>query len=173
MKKIKDRKDLEERMARAAQVGAEVDVLVAKFNQDVADLTEEAREEVIEKKAEYDEIVLTIEEFAQENKKNADYFGESRTISLLAGAISWKLGKPAVETGNGFDVETFPKLARKLGFEEIIRTPPEELDKNAVIRLYSSGELTDDQLKKLGLKVDSEDGLTIKFKKIDKKKLGA
>jgi phage host-nuclease inhibitor protein Gam len=172
MIKIESREDLEQQMSAALQLLTEIGKEVAKADAQMADKIEAIRETVVEKKTEFDEIDAAIRKFAKKIKNDEEFFGDGRTCETLAGSLSWKMSKPAVECGDGFDEDKFPAIARKLGFEDIIRTPKEELDKTAVIRMYQSGDISDDQLKKLGLKIDQEDGLTIKFKKVDKKKLG-
>ncbi len=108
-----------------------------------------------------EELEAMIHAYVDKNKKSV--FSDGRkTREFPYGSISIRIGQLAIALRNGVTMSAVMDAARKLKLV-ITRTPPEELDKDAVKKHIKAGHINDDSLKELGLVATQSETINIKL----------
>ncbi len=107
-------------------------------------------------------IELGLESFA---KAHREEFQDKRTKQLKHGELSFRLHPPAVERLKGMTWLAVLELVRRAPkwSEKFIRIK-EELNKDAIIALYSSNEISANELASLGITVEQKESFGYKTK---------
>jgi phage host-nuclease inhibitor protein Gam len=110
-----------------------------------------------------------IETFATKNRDDEELFGEKKSLNLASGTIGFKLGRPSITLEDGFTTDDVVHNLEESRLKTCVtKTTKIDVDKAAVMKLYKTGKLTDEQLKDLGLQVSQSESFFIELKTVDK-----
>ncbi|MBU1096872.1 MAG: host-nuclease inhibitor Gam family protein [Bacteroidetes bacterium] len=138
----------------------------ADMNNKIQKIKDKFDEETKEARASKELLEKELSAFCLLNKSE---FQKNRTKTLLFGKVGFRTTPPKVtQLNRKYTVATTIELLKKIFTGKFLRTK-EEMDKEALLAAYACGELTDDKLAAVGLKVDQEDqfGYDIDWEKID------
>jgi phage host-nuclease inhibitor protein Gam len=145
--------------ATVARLNAEADVEIAKIRSTFSQEIGAAEEKVLA-------IRTRLTQFAEDNKQNVKFFPKGKkTLKVRSGEISISKGKTSVTFIDGADEAYAIQRIEKLGLEEdldLLREPPKELDKNAVLSYAATGELDTKTLKRIGITVAQKETISVK-----------
>lgn len=168
--KIATLEDAERVMNKLQSAKAKKDIATGEANREIVAI----RNPIVTKLGELEEFISNCEaELKRFTKwaydKQRGWFGGSKTINLHAGQLTLSEGKQTIELALTEEEVVARALANK--FEDIVRQPPMEINKQVVLAKITSGELTTENLRKLGIRQPPpEDSVAIKLTTVDKVK---
>ena len=144
------REDLEQavndyamKAAVARGLGAELDVELGKVRERYADriaVITDAMEPLAE----------AIEEWAV---LHPEEFGDKKSLELVAGKIGFRTTPPSVKTLRGVREESAVERVAKSEHVVAYIRDVQEINREAILADYAAGNVTDDELKNLGLRI--------------------
>jgi phage host-nuclease inhibitor protein Gam len=142
-----------DRRTAEVQMNAEISAVKLRF-QDA--LNDQAKEDA--------ELRGEIEQFAREHP---EAFSPSKTIARLHGVLSFRTTPPSVvPLSRQWTAERVLEAIHMANLaDQIVRVPPEEIDKPAILAKVAGGELSDVQLRDVGLRISQREvfGLDLKY----------
>jgi phage host-nuclease inhibitor protein Gam len=166
MPKINCFDDVNRVLFELAQLQSAISKKEADMNSRIQKVKDKFDEETKDARAAKELLEKEISAFCLLNKAE---FQKNRSKTLLFGKVGFRTTPPKVtQLNRKYTVATTIELLKKIFTGKFLRTK-EEVDKEALLAAYASGELTDDKLAAVGLKVDQEDQFSydIDWEKID------
>lgn len=156
---------LTSRFAAEAELGAlaaataERDRLVAKLEAELTDVRQRYEEKIDTQQEAIDAATDRLQAWAE---ANPDEFGDRKSLDLLHGTVGFRTGNPALKTLSGW---TWDRVKEKLvgGLAAFVRTKTEP-DKEGIHGAYQRGELSDAQLREIGLRIVQDEAFFIEPK---------
>lgn len=161
IKQVTSIADLESAMNEMQKCDAKVREAYAQLSADIASKRTELDEKLGIDAARKIELETMIQDYVDKNKAVIFPAGK-KSIELPAGTISIRLGPLSIAMKKGTKVDAVIAAAKRLKLK-ITRTPPEELDKDAVKDLINDEVINDATLKELGLVANQSETITIKL----------
>lgn len=160
--------DVEEAMNELQNVTASLDIKTGKANQKIAEIRNGMIEDVASLEEQKKRLSSAIESWADAHREDSELFPNGKkSLDLQAGTISFRLGAPKVVLRKKIKMVDVIARAIENGFRKILTKPEPELDKKAVKDLYDDGDLTDDDLKTLGLDITQDESVKIDLNTVD------
>ena len=126
----------------------------AKMNEKINELKSKYDEETADSRAKKQMLEKELEGFCKINK---DEFGKQKSKPMLFGIVFFRTSPPKVgQLNKKYSVATSLELIKKLFKNKFIRKK-EEIDKEEILSAYSGGELDDQKLAAVGLKIDQDE----------------
>lgn len=153
--------DMESAMNEMQKSDAKVREAYAKFSAEIAERRSELDAQLGTDSTRKIELEGMIQDYVDKNKATIFPAGK-KSLELPAGTISIRLGPLSIAMKKGTKLDSVIATAKRLKLK-ITRTPPEELDKDAVKELISDEVINDATLKELGLVANQSETITIKL----------
>ena len=158
---LKSFEDVDKELLRLGQIKARLQHEDAVYNDQLQQMRSEYESRVNEDTIAAKLIHENIEKFCIQYK---DEFEKRRSKELTHGTVGFRLGTPGVILLNRkYNWNTVLELIKKVRKMVYIRTK-EEVNKDVILAEYASGEIDDDRLAGIGLKVDSKENFSIDIK---------
>ncbi len=171
---IRTLEDCGHALTRLQSVEFELSSHVAKANEKISKATEELDAEAGHLLALSADLRNEIQTWVLKKEQVAKYFPEdSRSLKFPAGVVQLKTGNASVELEDGKDPGEVANTwyEREDKFASFVREVAHEIDKPALHSAYKSGEVTDKELEKFGVKIEpGVTSVTIKIAEVKKPK---
>jgi len=126
--------NLEEASDFLRRIGAArraIDAAELKLNGEVERIKAEMVGEIGPYAREAEKLILGLFVFADDRRAELTDGGKKKTVQLPAGELKWRTAPPAVSVQN---TELVIGRLRYLGLDRFLRTPPPEIDKEAILK---------------------------------------
>jgi phage host-nuclease inhibitor protein Gam len=158
---LKTFEDVDKELLRLGQIKARLQHEDAVYNDQLQQLRETYDAHVNEDTIAAKLIQENIEKFCIQYK---DEFEKRRSKELTHGTVGFRLGTPGVILLNRkYNWNTVLELIKKVKKFSFIRTK-EEVNKDGILAEYAAGEIDDDRLAGIGLKIDAKENFSIEIK---------
>ncbi len=161
--------DVELAMNQLQRTRAEINAKTSHAYIEIADIRDGIVKDISSLEEDAKRLEASLETWAEENRE--DYFqGESKTLDLHAGTISFRMGTPALVLLEGWktnDVVDELKKADAAIKKAGIKQPDPTLDKTAIKKLYDQGKIDDKTLRSLGLAIKQEESILLSTKTLE------
>jgi phage host-nuclease inhibitor protein Gam len=148
-------------LSEIGQRQAKINAIQAAYDED-----EQKRKDALNKaleplKSEIDKYHNGLFVFAMQHRPD---FGEKKSRELMNGILAFRQNPPSVKQASKVKVDvTLQLLSESDDADRFIRIK-DEINKDAILDAYASGELTVETLKKYGLKIEQDEEFTVKIK---------
>lgn len=133
----------------------------ADMNKKLQEVKDKFMGETLTERTEADFIKQKVEEFCLVNKAE---FQKVRSKDFAHGVIGYRNNPPKVTMLNRkYNIKTVLELLKRIFKGDYIRSK-EEIDKEAILASYSTGEVNDAKLASVGLKIDQDETFFIDIK---------
>jgi phage host-nuclease inhibitor protein Gam len=131
----------------------------AVLNDAMQRLRDESEKKTQEARATKAKLEQDIEIFCVENKFE---FEKKRSIELAHGTVSFRTAKPHVaQLNRKYSWLTILELVKKFSWSRQYLRVKEEVDKEAILADSASGNVTDEKLAAIGVKIDQREDFSI------------
>ncbi len=126
----------------------------AVMNSKIQNIRDKFEVDTAEARAKRDLILKEIKSFLMSNKHE---FVKTRTKNLVHGTIGFRHGTPKVLLLNKkYNTKTALELAKKIFRDKFVRSK-EELAKDSIITAFAKGDIDDQKLASIGLRIDKNE----------------
>jgi len=169
MKKIKTLADCEQALNRLQIIRSTSQVILANANKKSAEMRQGIVEELGALREEEIRLNSQIESYTNSIRTDAEIFtDEKKSVNLHSGTIGFRSTKETVAVADGFDEEDVIKLLSVGKLKKCVKSKTtKSIDKTQIMNMVKKGEISDEDLKNLGLKKSQEENFYIDLKTVD------
>ena len=146
--------DVNEALRQIAEKQSVEEGVLAKNNEAEARRRKAVDEKINPLKAEIEKLEENMRLFCEENRED---FGNKKSKELNNGVVNFRTGTPKAKTIKGFTWKAVIEVIKRSDFVKRYIRIKEDVNKEAIIQDHTTGEIDNETLKTLGVKVVQEE----------------
>jgi len=156
---VNDWEGANEALSKIGIAQARIDEATAKHEQIEQERKAQLDREIAPLKAEIEKHTNGLHAFAMKHRED---FGKKKSRELTNGLLGFRTDNPSVKQIPKFKTDVTLTIISESDFADALIRVKEELNKDVILAMYSSGELNDDALKSFGLRIVQDEEFYVK-----------